>query len=318
MRLFTGTYGILLLASALPLVFSGACGKDCKVNKTRYEWTDMVQGEARRALIWTPSNSCIKAPVLIYLHGRGGTAEDSEMRRKFHDLMPEAYVIYAEGTNFDNRPDGTFGWEPRFPHISTVCQKNKDIDYILKLLAHLNRYDDINFERVGVCGHSSGGFFTLTLAALLPEKFRGFACLGAYASYNAAPSLIDCTDTYVDGIDQGNASTQNQGINPNPAPTFFILGKQENTIQPNAIVYNTDCTKFSYFQNSILQICLKNESVLPDCAQANFMNTLQRQVFPAKHNNAAETQVQIYDADHSWPDVANQWVTDYFKELLYH
>ena len=46
------------------------------------------------------------------------------------------------------------------------------------------------------------------------------------------------------------------------------------------------------------------------------MNTIQRQIFPGG-NGGAETQTQMYEDDHSWPDEANQWVTDYFIDLLY-
>ena len=291
-----------------------ACEEECTVTATSYEWNDTIEGEARRAIIWKPTNECITAPVLIYFHGRGGDAEDSEDRRKFHDLLKGMYIVYAEGTNFDNRPDGKFGWETRFPHIKTECRKDKDIKYLQAILAHLAGDDKVNLDRVGLAGHSSGGFFTLSLAELMPDSFLGFACLGSYTSYYPSSSMIDCDDTYEDAMDLDIIDALNSFINVNPAPTFFLFGTQENTIKNNDIVYNEDCDVFSYFQNSIIQICKKNGAAL-NCGADDFMNTFQRQTFGQGNG---EVQLQMYDDDHSWLPEANQWVADYFADLLYY
>ena len=301
----------LLFILVLGLSFS--CEEECIVGSSSYVWATTIDGESRRAIIWKPSNECITAPVLIYFHGRGGDAEDSEQRRKFHDLLTSAYIVYAEGTNFDDRPDNAFGWETRFPHINEECRKDKDLKYLTKLLAHLDNDDKVNMDRIGIAGHSSGGFFTLSLAELLPDLFSGFACLGSYSSYAISSSLIDCNNTYEDAMNIPFINQYNDLIPANPAPTFFIFGTMENTIKANEIVYNSDCDEFSYFQNSIVQICKKNDVAL-DCDD-DYMDTFQRLTFG---QGQKEVQVQKYNDDHSWPTEANQWVADYFAELLYY
>jgi len=268
-----------------------------------------INGENRRALIWKSNNKCAKSSVVIYLHGRGGDAEDSENRRKFHELWPSAYVVYAEGTNFDNQADGKRGWQPRFPHMVTSCAKTKDIAYIEKLLAHLKEDDRVNPNKIFICGHSSGGFFTLSLTQLMPDKFKAFAALGCYSSFT--PVFFDCENSYNDGIQI--SAIQNLFVAPNPTPVLYMFGKQESTIKANDLAYNTNCATFSYCQNTILQLCQKNGSTLPNCANNNFMDNLERQKFAASDPNNTETQFQLYDGDHSWPTEANGWVVDYFK-----
>lgn len=296
---------VLLVVASFFL--SSCCGRP----QERYEWTETINGESRRAIIWKSNNKCKKASVVIYLHGRGGNAEDSENNRKFHELWPAAYIVYAEGTNFDNRSDGKKGWQARFPHMFNSCNKNKDINYIKKLLDHLTADDKVNTSKVFVCGHSSGGFFTLTLSQLMPQNFKAFAALGCYSSF--APVFFDCENSYNDGINI--SAIQNLLVATNPAPVLYMFGKKEGTVKPNNLAYNSDCGTFSYCQNTILQLCQKNNSTPPPCPNSDFMNTLARQIFPAAGANGAETQFQLYDDDHSWPSEANTWTIDYFKSF---
>jgi len=299
---------------ALFISVVGSCKEECIVGASSYVWTTTIDGEPRRAIIWKPQNECIEAPILIYFHGRGGDAEDSEERRGFHDLLKEMYVVYAEGTNFDNRPDDAKGWETRFPHIKTECRKDKDIRYLLEILDELDADPKANTDRVGIAGHSSGGFFTLSLAQLMPDDFLGFACLGSYSSYIAFSSNIDCNNTYEDAMNLSLIEQANENIELNPAPTLFMFGTLESTIKPNSTVYDEDCNEWTYFQNSIIQIAKKNGAAL-DCNSDDFMNTFSRQIYG---QGQGEVQLQLYDEDHSWPPEANAWAADYFADLLYY
>lgn len=56
------------------------------------------------------------------------------------------------------------GWILRFPYIVTECNvAHEDLEYILSLLGYLSTLGPIDDRRTFAVGHSSGGFFTLTL-----------------------------------------------------------------------------------------------------------------------------------------------------------
>lgn len=299
---------ITALFSVLALLAAG-CSREA------YEWTTTVGGEARRALIWPSTRASVEAPVVVYFHGRGGDAEDSQQRRGFHELWPEAVVAYAEGTNHDGRTDGSLAWQIRFPHVFSACGLKKDFDYVTELLKHVEDTWNVDSDRIFFSGHSSGGFFTLSLSQLMSERVAAVAALGAYTSFAPLPTAFDCTDTYTDGIVPG-VTLGDLAITANPVPTFLLFGDDEDTIRDNSIVYDPDCGTWSYFQNSVYQIARKNSSSNPPCTPTeSFMSDYSPQVLPGIGPGSAETRIRLYDGPHSWPSAANQWVIDYFKSF---
>ena len=309
---------VLLVGLALSVFIS--CKEDCIVGRSNYTFEVNIDGEDRKAIIVRPVNECIKSPVLFYFHGRGGTAKNSQAFRKFHNepLLNNMFIVYAEGTNYDNRPDSSNAWVIRFPHISTECpDKNKDLEYLQAIFDHLEQNENADLNNMGACGHSNGGFFTLSLAELWPHRFKGFASLGSYTSYAPTPTLIDCDNSYDNAIDKSMATFNNAQIIPNPAPTLFIFGMWDSTLHSTVPpVYKPDCNDFSYFQNSVYQLCIKNNSDRPNCGSDNFMLDTTRQIFPAKPGGV-DTHIQVYNDDHSWVPEANKWVAEFFADLLY-
>ncbi len=299
-RFFIG-FSILLIS----LMMFGCCNQ----GKTQYTWEKSINGKERKAEIIKSNNSCGKRSAIVYFHGRGGAASTSVNALGLHDLWPEAVVAYAEGTNFDNNPSNALGWEIRFPHMALSCDTTNDLDYVEELIKHLIENENVDQDRIYASGHSSGGFFTLSLAQLMRTKFRAFAAMGAYSSYS--PVTFNCSDSYEDGI-QVSAAT-NLLIGQAPAPTFYSFGFQENTIKDNSIAYDPDCAKFSYAQNTILQLSVKNNSQLPNCAEENFMTSVALQIFPPNDESGSETQVRFYNGPHSIPSGGPQWIVDFFK-----
>lgn len=300
-----------------------ACEEDCNVGRSAYTFETTIEGELRVAKIMKPVNECIRAPILFFFHGRGGTAQNSAAYYKFHnvELLDHMYIVYAQGTNYDDHPEDANGWVIRFPHIKSHCSgKDKDLQYLQAIIDHLSEDENADVENMGAAGFSNGGFFTLSLAALWPHTFKGFACLGCYSSYSPTFSLIDCEDSYKNAIDKGAATAMNALIKINPAPTLYMFGNSDSTLVPGVVsaVYKENCNEFCYFQNTILQLIIKNNSLMSEpCSVHNFMTDTKRQIFKAK-SGGAETQVQLYIGDHSWPVQATTWMAEYFAELLYH
>jgi poly(3-hydroxybutyrate) depolymerase len=72
------------------LIFSIAilcsCGEECVVGRSAYTFETVIDGEIRIARIMKPVNECVRAPVLFYFHGRGGSALNSAASLKFHNI----------------------------------------------------------------------------------------------------------------------------------------------------------------------------------------------------------------------------------------
>jgi poly(3-hydroxybutyrate) depolymerase len=273
----------------------------------RSEISLSIQGEVRRAVVHTGAAS--NAPAVIYFHGRGGTAEASERHIPFHRIWPEAYVVYAEGTNFDHRPGEANGWQIRFPQVSQYCKLDKDLAYVEKLLEYLRSTGRVDMARIFAAGHSSGAFFTLSLMELLPERFRAFAAVGSYARPWARLEPRICQDVYR-GVglplrDGDRAAT--------PRPVLYVFGTKDTMFDGNTPGYAADCARPSKARDTLLALLIRNGCPLPACtAERRFRAELGRQVYGPQDGGAA-VQFQLYDGGHSWAPRTTEWVVDFFR-----
>ena len=301
-------------------VIFASCGEDCFVGHSNYTFNVDIAGESRKAIILKPTDKCYKAPVLFYFHGRGGSAKNSQAILKLHEvaLLNNMYIVYAEGTNYDNRPDSTNAWVVRFPFISTECPgKNKDLQYVQSIIDHLAEDPQADITNMGAFGHSNGGFFTLSLSELRSGTFRAFAAHGCYSSFAPFMDSIKCENSYRNAIVKDLADSLNSLIIPNPSKTLFIMPDADSTLHGKvSIVYKPHCREFSYFQNTVRQLAIKNNSELPDCITENYMSNYSRQIMPAK-TGGEETQIQLYVGNHSWTPEVTEWMAEYFADILY-
>ena len=112
-----------------------------------------------------------EVPLVLCMHGRGGTADSflslSGMsrvaeERNFIAVFPEAGV-------YQQRPGGvrnTLLWNGEYEG-----ERIDDVDFLLKVVEDLKARYAIDGSRVYACGQSSGGMMTSTLAQKAPEVF---------------------------------------------------------------------------------------------------------------------------------------------------
>lgn len=157
------------------------------------EWT--VEGLKREAVVIPPAKKTDgPAPVLLVLHGHGGTMRFMA-RKGFQREWPEAIVVCPQGlpTATPRDPEGKkAGWQVR---AGTNGDRDlKFVDAILKTLRGKYRVDG---SRVYATGHSNGGAFTYLLwaergkefAALAPSSAPGAALLTAGRDLQPLPVL---------------------------------------------------------------------------------------------------------------------------------
>ncbi len=121
-------------------------------------------------------------PLVVCMHGRGGTAESfislSGMsrvaeERNFIAVFPEACVS-------QQRPDGL-----RNLLLWNGCYREQPIDdtaFILQIIEQVKKRYPVDPTRIYACGQSSGGMMTSTLAIRAPRVFAAVAPWSALVS----------------------------------------------------------------------------------------------------------------------------------------
>lgn len=207
----------LLRISSLLLGFLCAARADDSLKLQ--QWA--VDGVTREALVYAPAQALLEpTPVLFVFHGHGGTMNNSSTRTPYHQLWPEAIVVYPQGLNTPGQltdPSGALpGWQK-----TEGDQGDRDLKFFDAMLASLRKDYLVDDKRIFVTGHSNGGAFTYLLWAARGDT------LAAVAPTSAAALRF---------LDQ---------LKPKPA---FILGGQ-----------NDPLVKFVWQQNTINAVLAINQ-----------------------------------------------------------
>lgn len=289
--------------------------KDVQFSEKPYIEMFDVAGESRRALIYPAVSTVNDPPLLIYFHGRGGDVDDSAERRKFDELWPEAVIVYAEGTKvgpsgLSSTTDNRLAWTLRFPYKFAMGQ-TKDFDYVRTLLERISENHTTDPERVYASGHSSGGFFTLSLMELMPANFAAFVVVGSYARYKV--ELKNQNDMLKNKAAPLQLSTSDRA--PLPKPVLYVFGKNDtafNNDGPDQVVgWSSNPQVETRSKFTLRQLMTRN-----NCQNVpigtNYWVSTQR--FDCSLNPfGAVVSWQLHNGGHSWPTTANDWAIDFFK-----
>jgi polyhydroxybutyrate depolymerase len=124
---------------------------------------------AREFILYKPDNLPSNAPLVLALHGYGG----SGARLQSYSGMDEAAdihgfaVVYPEGT-LDNR--GYSHWNANLSISST-----DDLSFLVKLAEDLQAQHNLDSERTFAFGMSNGGFMSYALACGASDAFSAIA-----------------------------------------------------------------------------------------------------------------------------------------------
>lgn len=150
------------------------------------DWT--VNGITRTALIHAPSSAHTSSrPVVFAFHGHGGTMHHAARIFRYHQVWPEALVVYMQGLatpgKFD--PDGKKpGWQNR-----AGIQQDRDLQFFDQVLSFLKEEYPVDEKRIYATGHSNGGGFTYLLWAERGSVLAAVApsAAGAWPSRDRQP-----------------------------------------------------------------------------------------------------------------------------------
>jgi polyhydroxybutyrate depolymerase len=123
-----------------------------------------------------------KVPVVIMLHGAGGSGEEAESYTGFDDESDsEGFVVaYPNATlPFPNRPSGRYTnpslWHER-TGLGTMAQHHRDdINFISEMIDELEEHYFADPDRIYVTGFSNGASMTFSLGINLSERLAAIA-----------------------------------------------------------------------------------------------------------------------------------------------
>lgn len=150
----------LLLSAAMLLVFANLAAAEHKV----MTWT--VDGTKRQAIVYSPSKSSGKAPLVFSFHGHGDTALNFE-GVGLQDAWPEAVVVYPQG--LASPRDGAPGWQNE-----AGLDGDRDLKLVDQVIVELHKTFSIDDSRVYATGFSNGARFSYLLWAVRPKVFAAF------------------------------------------------------------------------------------------------------------------------------------------------
>ena len=140
------------------------------------------QGVEREYYLYKPENLPGNSPLVICLHGYGGSGAAGKAA-----LMDVAdrhgfAVCYPQGAR---DPKGSTGWNVGYP--AQEGMKTDDVDFVVKLVRHLQKKHGFSKENVFLTGMSNGGEMCYLFAQKKPQTFKAIASIAGLTLTNMMP-----------------------------------------------------------------------------------------------------------------------------------
>lgn len=202
----------LLLLPAVTLI---GCDDESSAQPYRIESTLEVGGRIRNYVLILPPtyyNSSETIPLVIALHGTGGSAKQMERMYGLNEKAASSgfVLLYPEGIRNDG-PLGLRSWNAGRCCEDAMEKNVDDVGFISTLIDRMVADFRIDSRRVYVTGMSNGGMMAYRLACELSNKITAIAPVSATMMANACEparavpvlhmhSLLDTKVPYAGGI----------------------------------------------------------------------------------------------------------------------
>lgn len=137
-----------------------------------------VGSETRKYLLYVPTNVKENAPLVVSLHGAGGTVSTSSHDPDFNSLADKDgfIVVYPQGkqTTFP----GLGGMQA--PGWTSTGEENFDTNFLKAVVDDVAAKYTIDRKRLYCCGFSNGGMMTYVMANTCSHLFAAFAAISGY------------------------------------------------------------------------------------------------------------------------------------------
>lgn len=245
-----------------------------------YETAELtVAGRARRYIVVAPPGQRERAPVVIALHGGGGSAESMiRMTRIVPLARRNGFIaVFPQGLG---RRDGAGTWNAGGCCAYAARENVDDIAFLNALIDRLIDQHNADPARVYLTGFSNGGMMTHAFAAAAPEKIAAMGVVSG-AVFDDAPAP------------------------KGPVPAMLIHGKADRAVPFSGgqsgmrLVRNAQLAPYSSFPESVERWLAAN-----GCAGEAVETvdaTVTRSVYAHCASGAPVETYVIEDGAHAWP-----------------
>lgn len=168
------------LVAAVALAFACLDRLRADEDLVRREWA--IDGVVREALVHVPPSAKTEpAPLVFAFHGHGGSMNNAARMFGYHQLWPQALVVYMQGLNTPGRLTDPEGKRPGWQR-SAGDQGDRDLKFFDAVFASLKHDYRVDPRRIFATGHSNGGGFTYLLWATRGDRFAAMAPSAAVAA----------------------------------------------------------------------------------------------------------------------------------------
>ena len=137
-----------------------------------------VGNDTRKYLLYVPNNVQENAPLVISLHGAGGTVSTSSHDPDFNTIANREGFIVAYPQGKQTTFPGLGGMQA--PGWSSYGEENFDTDFLRAVVEDVASKYSIDRQRLYCCGFSNGGMMTYVMANTSSHIFAAFAAISGY------------------------------------------------------------------------------------------------------------------------------------------
>ena len=160
----------LVLALSCTMMLSAA-----KVNKF---FEVNVNGKTRTYLLYVPNNVKASAPLVISLHGAGGTVTTTSHDPDFNSIADKDGFIVAYPQGLQTTFPGLGGMQA--PGWTSTGEENFDTNFLKAVVKDVDAKYPLDRQRLYCCGFSNGGMMTYVMANTCSNIFAAFAAISGY------------------------------------------------------------------------------------------------------------------------------------------
>lgn len=172
-----------------------------------------VEGLPRVAHIFAPKSATkTSAPLLFAFHGHGWSLKETEENFRYHELWPQAIVVYPLGRPIPSTTDPKGkenGWQHE-PEEVVEKVTDRDIKFFDALLKKVKADYKVDEKQIFATGHSNGGGFTYLLWATRGDTFAAVAPSSASSANKYFKKLTPKPVIHVAGEKDTTADFDNQ------------------------------------------------------------------------------------------------------------
>ena len=160
------------------LMMALSCSMTLMAAKVNKMFSLKVSGKTRTYLLYVPDNVKDCAPLVISLHGAGGTVSTSSHDPDFNPIADKNGFIVAYPQGLQTTFPGLGGMQA--PGWTSTGEENFDTDFLKAVVDDIDSKYTLDRQRLYCCGFSNGGMMTYVMANTCSHIFAAFAAISGY------------------------------------------------------------------------------------------------------------------------------------------